>query len=56
MNPCTDCVNLTPAMFRIVRGDNYGGSVNKLVPTVRSGDIDPSGRDSNFGVRCARAP
>ena len=40
VNPCLDCVNLTPADFRIVRG----------------GDIAPDGRDSNFGLRCARAP
>ncbi len=56
VNPCADCVNLTPATFRIVRGDNYGGSINNLVPTVRGGDVDAAGRDSNFGVRCARAP
>jgi formylglycine-generating enzyme required for sulfatase activity len=56
VNPCTDCVSLTKASYRIVRGDNYGGSVNNLVPTVRGGDIAPEGRDSNFGVRCARAP
>jgi len=56
VSPCTDCVSLTPAMYRIVRGDNYGGSVNNLVPTVRGGDIAPDGRDSNFGFRCARAP
>ena len=41
---------------RIVRGDNYGGSINNLVPTVRGGDIAPEGRDSNFGFRCSRAP
>jgi sulfatase modifying factor 1 len=56
VNPCTDCVSLTKASYRIVRGDNYGGSVNNLVPTVRGGDIAPEGRDSNFGFRCARAP
>jgi len=56
VSPCTDCVSLTAASYRIVRGDNYGGSVNNLVPTVRGGDIAPEGRDSNFGFRCARAP
>jgi formylglycine-generating enzyme required for sulfatase activity len=56
VNPCTDCVSLTKASYRIVRGDNFGGSVNNLVPTVRGGDIAPEGRDSNFGFRCARAP
>jgi sulfatase modifying factor 1 len=56
VNPCTDCVNLTPATFRLVRGDNFGGSVANLMPTVRGGDIAPEGRDSNFGVRCSRAP
>jgi len=56
VNPCVDCVSLTKASYRIVRGDNYGGSVNNLVPTVRGGDIAPEGRDSNFGFRCARAP
>jgi len=56
VNPCLDCVNLTKASFRIVRGDNFGGSLANLVPTVRGGDIAPEGRDSNFGVRCARAP
>jgi formylglycine-generating enzyme required for sulfatase activity len=56
VTPCTDCVSLTKASYRIVRGDNFGGSVNNLVPTVRGGDIAPEGRDSNFGFRCARAP
>jgi len=56
VNPCTDCVSVTKASYRIVRGDNFGGSVNNLVPTVRGGDIAPEGRDSNFGFRCARAP
>jgi formylglycine-generating enzyme required for sulfatase activity len=56
VNPCVDCVNLTTATYRLVRGDNYGGSVGNLVPTVRGGDIAPEGRDSNFGVRCSRAP
>jgi formylglycine-generating enzyme required for sulfatase activity len=55
-SPCTDCVNLTKASFRIVRGDNYAGTVGNLNPTVRGGDIDPAGRDSNFGFRCGRAP
>jgi len=56
VNPCTDCVNLTPAQFHIVRGDNFGGSVNNLMPIVRGGDVADPGRDSNFGMRCARAP
>jgi formylglycine-generating enzyme required for sulfatase activity len=56
VNPCTDCDNLTKASYRIVRGDNFGGSVGNLVPTVRGGDIAPEGRDSNFGFRCSRAP
>jgi formylglycine-generating enzyme required for sulfatase activity len=56
VNPCMDCVNLTKATYRIVRGDNFGGSVGNLVPTVRGGDIAPEGRDSNFGFRCSRAP
>jgi sulfatase modifying factor 1 len=56
VNPCTDCVNLTPATFRLVRGDNFGGSAANLVPTVRGGDIAPEARDSNFGARCSRAP
>jgi formylglycine-generating enzyme required for sulfatase activity len=56
VSPCMDCVNLTTATYRIVRGDNFGGSVGNLVPTVRGGDVAPEGRDSNFGFRCARAP
>ena len=56
VNPCTDCVNLTAAQFHIVRGDNFGGSLNNLMPIVRGGDVADPGRDSNFGVRCARAP
>jgi sulfatase modifying factor 1 len=56
VNPCNDCVNLTKATYRLVRGDNFGGSINNLVPTIRGGDIAPEGRDSNFGVRCARPP
>ena len=35
----------------------YGtGSINNLMPIVRGGDVADPGRDSNFGVRCARAP
>jgi formylglycine-generating enzyme required for sulfatase activity len=56
VSPCADCVNLTPAQFHIVRGDNFGGSLNNLMPIVRGGDVADPGRDSNFGVRCARAP
>ena len=56
VSPCADCVSLTKASYRIVRGDNFGGSVGNLVPTVRGGDIAPEGRDSNFGFRCSRAP
>ena len=56
VSPCTDCVNLTNASFRIVRGDNFAGVVAKLLPTVRGGDIAPEGSDSNFGFRCSRAP
>jgi formylglycine-generating enzyme required for sulfatase activity len=56
VNPCKDCVSLTKASYRIVRGDNFGGSLGNLVPTIRGGDIAPEGRDSNFGFRCARAP
>src|SRR4029078_5664628 len=56
VTPCTDCVSVPKASYRIFRGDNFGGSVNNLVPTVRGGDIAPEGRDSNFGFRCARAP
>jgi len=56
VSPCTDCVSLTTATNRIVRGDNYGGVINNLVPTVRGGDTAPETRDPNFGFRCARAP
>src|SRR5262249_37239397 len=56
VNPCTDCVNLTPATAPIVRGENFAGTQGNRVPTRRGGGTTPDARDSNFGVRCARAP
>ncbi len=54
-NPCTDCADLTPDIYRAARGGYFGGGVSYLLPTNLSGD-DPTGRGDGVGLRCARAP
>jgi len=56
-DPCVDCANLTAADIRVLRG----GSFKDNPTTLRSGvrpflDVTPPSRNSNIGVRCARAP
>jgi sulfatase modifying factor 1 len=51
-NPCADCANLVPAMFRVLRGGGYFSLVTYLRVADRYG-ADPA-PFNNTGVRCAR--
>jgi len=53
--PCTDCANLTAAVFRAVRGGDFNSGLSYLHPPVRFYRI-PSNHDYFVGFRCARAP
>ncbi len=54
-NPCTDCANLTPDMYRVSRGGSFFNGAGNLRVAVRGPDFATS-RDIQFGVRCARTP
>jgi formylglycine-generating enzyme required for sulfatase activity len=54
-NPCVDCADLTDSMLRALRGGVFSDDATFLRGARRGLDT-PSLRDSNFGVRCARAP
>jgi sulfatase modifying factor 1 len=57
VNPCTDCVQLTPSSDRVVRGDFFGSTAvsNGSLPYYRGGGL-PTGDGDSFGFRCARVP
>jgi formylglycine-generating enzyme required for sulfatase activity len=52
--PCTDCMNLAPAMYRVLRGGGFDYDVEYLRAGYRGIGI-PSARDDSFGFRCARS-
>ncbi len=54
--PCTDCVSsLTGSSDAIIRGGSAGHVPGNLITSLR-GSIDPAGRESDVGARCARVP
>ncbi len=53
--PCVNCADLTPAVDRVVRGASYVDTGSRLVPSNRAFAAATT-RDSEIGVRCARAP
>jgi formylglycine-generating enzyme required for sulfatase activity len=53
--PCTDCADLSPAMFRTSRGGYFGGDSYYLVAPWRGGG-PPAFRGPGLGFRCARSP
>jgi len=55
-NPCADCANLTPAMYRVLRGGDFSfGSGATYLRAASRATSSPSAR-GHPGVRCARTP
>jgi len=55
VDPCSDCAYLTPGSDRVTRGGGAGYDLASLRPPARNSS-DPAARDSDVGLRCARAP
>jgi formylglycine-generating enzyme len=55
VDPCTDCVQLTPAPNRTHGGADYHDPPSYLLTSARHGN-PPQYRDSVIGFRCARSP
>ncbi|MGO9839375.1 MAG: formylglycine-generating enzyme family protein [Polyangiaceae bacterium] len=55
VDPCTDCVNLTAASYRVDRGGDSDVAASGLRPPGRE-DAAPTTRDYGGGFRCARTP
>jgi formylglycine-generating enzyme required for sulfatase activity len=56
VDPCVNCANLTTALVRVIRGGDFYNVVAYLLPSNRNLNLDPGGRDSGVGFRCARTP
>lgn len=50
---CTDCANTTPGGNRVMRGGGYRDVARDGRAGFRD-ELDPTSRDTNLGVRCAR--
>ena len=55
VDPCTDCVYLTPASYRVYRGGGFSDYAVSLLPPGCFGNT-PSLRGYISGFRCARTP
>ncbi len=57
VEPCVDCVNLTPdtSNYRGLRGGDWVSAIPALNSSDRAGDL-PDHNHEYIGVRCARAP
>jgi sulfatase modifying factor 1 len=53
--PCTDCAQLTPALYRANRGGYFSLSVGYLFTGSANGNV-ANYRLSGIGFRCARTP
>ena len=53
--PITNAADLTPNQFRVIRGGAFDYHDTNLLTSFRY-DFDPTTRNSDQGVRCARAP
>jgi formylglycine-generating enzyme required for sulfatase activity len=53
---CDDCAALTATSGRVIRGGNYAVGEVDLRAGQRYVGFAPDGRNSDIGVRCARAP
>jgi len=54
-NPCMNCAELTPMTERAARGASWSNPSTLLRSAARNSYF-PDMRDTDFGVRCARAP
>jgi formylglycine-generating enzyme required for sulfatase activity len=52
---CDDCAELTPTVYRVIRGGSFNASPACLLDSLRETST-PDGRSDGIGVRCARAP
>jgi formylglycine-generating enzyme required for sulfatase activity len=52
-NPCTDCADLTAALYRVIRGGTFLSITYFMRTTIRD-DPSPDLRHYIIGVRCAR--
>ena len=56
LNPCMDCVNLTTASLRVIRGVCFvNDDASYLLSSFRLSS-GPSARYNYTGARCARTP
>ncbi len=53
--PCNDCANLFASSVRVIRGGSFLDPPTNLRAAYRY-NSNPSARNPNVGVRCARAP
>jgi formylglycine-generating enzyme required for sulfatase activity len=54
-NPCSNCVNLTVASGRVLRGGTFFDVASTLLAAVRN-IYTPASRLYNIGARCLRIP
>jgi sulfatase modifying factor 1 len=55
VGPCTDCVDITEAWFRVIRGGRSSDVAYFLLPPSRV-TASPDARAVDVGFRCARTP
>ncbi len=55
VDPCTNCVDLTTASGRVVRGGDFENIATTLLAATR-GERDPVNRPYDIGFRCAESP
>lgn len=55
VDPCSDCVNLTTALKRVMRGGGFSFEAPLLVSSYRH-RTEPAAREVYLGARCARQP
>jgi formylglycine-generating enzyme required for sulfatase activity len=55
VDPCTDCANLSPSFFRVIRGGDFSCETD-LRSWSRGGPYHPWARNTTVGFRCARPP
>ncbi len=53
VDPCSDCANLAPPTYRVLRGGNFTNPATNLLPPDRLVD-PPTSRGGGIGFRCAR--
>ena len=56
VNPCMDCVNLTKATYRIVRGDNFGDPSGTWSPRFAAATSPPRAGTATSGSAAPGRP